>query len=297
MRGAEEGFLLLTGTLGDPQRRPLSMAQLRVLHQRMHGSERPSQDRDLVLDDLKKLGYDGAFAQRILDLFGQKEMLAKYLRRAEELGCAPLTRISTGFPQRLLRQLGEDCPGSLWFKGDLSLLQKPCISVVGSRDILPPNRAFAWEVGVQAAKQGYVLVSGNARGADRIAQSAAHRFGGGVICVVADALSNQPLTPNTLYISEEGFDCAFSAVRALSRNRLIHAMGAVTLVCQCGDATGGTWDGTVKNLRFGLSPVCCFRDGSHAMDRLEQMGAFLVGLDALSDLSSLSKQTNTLFDQ
>ena len=52
MNAREEGFLLLSSTLGDPNRRPLTTAQLRSLGVRMAAMPRPTQDRDLAAADL-----------------------------------------------------------------------------------------------------------------------------------------------------------------------------------------------------------------------------------------------------
>ena len=149
----------------------------------------------------------------------------------------------------------------------------------------------------EVAQQGYTLVSGNARGADRVAQEACLEWGGKVISIVADELENCPLTENVLYLSEDSFDLPFSAIRALSRNRIIHAMGFKAFVAQCTNGKGGTWDGTVKNLRHDISPVFCFADGSAVMTELEQMGATLVTADDLLDISALKPKTGNLFDE
>ena len=90
-----------------------------------------------------------------------------------------------------------------------------------------------------------------------------------------------------LYLSEDGFDEEFSAQRALSRNRCIHALGRMVFVAQCDLQKGGTWSGTVRNLRFGWSPVACFRDGSEAAEQLEQMGAYQISLPELRDFADL----------
>ena len=103
----------------------------------------------------------------------------------------------------------------------------------------------------RAAEEGLTLVSGNARGADRTAQEACLAAGGRVISIVADELSKQARRRNLLYLSEDDFDGAFSTQRALSRNRCIHALGRMVFVAQSDFGHGGTWDGTVKNLRFG----------------------------------------------
>lgn len=297
MRPAERGFLLLSSQLGNPERRPLTVPQLRILAERMAALPRPSEDRELELGDLKALGYGGDFACRILGLLEERELLERYLHHARMRGCRPLTRISPGYPPEVRRRLGSDSPGCLWAKGDLSVLNGPRVSLVGSRELREENRRFAAEVGRQAARQGYTLVSGNAKGADRTAQESCLAAGGRVISVVADELQDKTERKNLLYLSEDGFDMPFSAQRALSRNRVIHALGEITFVAQCSFKTGGTWDGTVKNLRFGWSPVFCFDDGSEAAALLAQMGAQTVETDALGAFDSLQTPEFSFFDQ
>jgi len=297
LRGAERGFLLLTGVLGDPNRRPMTMAQLRILASRVRESQNAAQDRDMTVKDLTSLGYSEETAQYILHLLSQSALLDRYLQRGEAAGCVPITRVSEKYPVVLCQRLGLESPGCIWAKGNISLLDMPKVSLVGSRDILPANRAFAWEVGAQAAKQGYALVSGNARGADRIAQAACLKNGGIVISVVADSLEDKTEQENILYFSEYDFDQPFTAQRAISRNRLIHALPEKTFVAQCAYETGGTWDGTVKNLRQGWSPVFCMNDGSKATAELQQMGAVGITSSDLVNLKQLHSNNISFFDQ
>lgn len=296
MNSREKGFLLLTGKLGNPERRVLTAAQLRTLAQRVRAMAAPVEDRELEIRDLIMLGYGEDMAWRILELLKEEELLEHYLRRGERQGCVPLTRVSRGYPAALRKRLGLDSPGCIWAKGDLRLLNTPMVALVGSRDLNEINGKFAAEAGRQAALQGYTLVSGNARGADRTAQNACLSAGGGVICVVADEAAKQPMRERVLYLSEDGFDEAFSSQRALSRNRCVHALGQVAFVAQCGYKTGGTWDGTVKNLRFGWSGVKCFDDGSEAMTALRQMGADLISREQLGDIGGLISSDFSLFD-
>ena len=210
MRETERGFLLLTSPLGDPLRKPLTVAQFRQLAARAREMEMPMEDRDLTRGDLLKLGYDRDFAYKILHLLSQEDLLEHYLRRCKKVGCSVISRIGEEYPGVLRKKLDPDSPAALWTKGDMSLLSKPAVALVGSRDIGPENRSFAWEVGAQAARQGYVLVSGNARGADRIAQTACLRAGGEVIIVVADELEKHTQEEKCMYISEDGFAEGFS---------------------------------------------------------------------------------------
>lgn len=287
MRNAERGFLLLTSHLGDPQSKPLTVAQFRTLFGRVQTMERTDGNRELSEQDLIAIGYSTDWAEHILSLLSRQEQLDYYVNRAARTDCYPITRISPKYPVSLRDHLGIDCPGCLWAKGDSTLLSRPMIALVGSRDLKTENKAFAEAVGRQAARQGYVLLSGNARGADRTAQESCLNSGGQVISIVADSLEKCADRPGVLYLSEDGYDLPFSSIRALSRNRLIHAMGAATLVAQCTNGKGGTWSGTVQNLRHNWSPVFCFDDGSKAMKALADMGAAVLQDGMIEDLKSL----------
>lgn len=287
MIGAEKGFLLLCSHLGDPTRKVLTTAQLRILATRVQMAGKPGTERELEISDLIALGYGRATAAHIWGLLQQEEVLRYYCRKAERQDCFPMSRISPTYPAGLSEKLGEESTACLWYRGDVSLLAAPKVSLVGSRDILSENRIFAEEVGRQAALQGYVLVSGNARGADRCAQRACLSAGGRVISVVADGLTDKRPNEGVLYLSEDEFDAPFTAQRAISRNRLIHCLSEKTFVAQCGLQTGGTWDGTAKNLRHGWSDVYGLDDGSSAMKLLAQMGAELIDCSQLTDFAAL----------
>lgn len=295
MTGAERGFLLLSSHLGNPERKPLTTAQLRTLADRMRHAPRFPEDRELEEMDLTALGYRRDMAERIVALLQEEELLDRYLQRGNRQRCTPITRVSEGYPLILRQRLGLDSPGCLWAKGDVSVLCTPAISLVGSRELKAENRKFAEAVGYEAAMQGLTLVSGNARGADKTAQESCLAAGGRVISIVADSLVSHRERKNVLFLSEDDFEAEFSPQRALSRNRCIHALGRMVFVAQSSLQTGGTWDGTVKNLRFGWSPVACLRDGSEAMEQLEQMGAYLIGQEDLKDFGCLPESEATFF--
>ena len=291
MTGAERGFLLLTSHLGNPERPVLTTAQFRMLTDRVVHGETPREERELTVSDLIQFGYGRDMAARIVRLLSEEDLLHHYLHRGHRLDCVPVTRVTEAYPLILRQRLGLDSPGTLWGKGNLSLLNTPAISLVGSRDLRPENHRFAEAVGRYAAKQGLTLVSGNARGADRAAQEACLAAGGKVISIVADELWKHPAREAVLYLSEEDYDSPFTAQRALSRNRCIHSLGRMVFVAQSDLQKGGTWDGTAKNLHFGWSPVACFRDGSEASLELEQLGAFLIDMEDLKDFEGIPMQT------
>ena len=287
MKATERGILLLTCPLGEPGRKPLSVAQFRELVRRMQAFSCKDPDRQLKAGDLTGLGYSRMEAEHILELLEGDALLDRYLAAAKVLGIRPVTRVSEEYPVILRKRLGLKAPGVLWVRGDAGLLEETAIALVGSRELREENRRFAEEAGRQASRQGLVLVSGNARGADKAAQQACLEAGGSVISIVADELSGHEPEEKVLYISENSFEESFSPYRALSRNRIIHALGRTVLVAQADLRKGGTWDGTVKNLRQGWSPVVCFRDGSQAEAELEQLGAYGIGTEDLQDFCAL----------
>lgn len=287
MTGAERGLLLLCGTLGRTDIRPLSLAQYRELFRRATALGLPDGDlnADVTVKDLLRLGYTEPQAQRILRLLADEEVLDAYLAEAERQGIVPITRISPQYPAELIRKLRLNAPAVLFAKGDLTLLRGRFVSCVGSRDLKEKGRAFAEKVGVLAAKENAVLVSGGANGADKTAQEACLSAGGRVVEVTPSVLADCEMRERVLYLSEDGYDLPFSAQRALARNRIIHAMGDKVLVAQTRRGIGGTWSGTAENLRCGWSPVFICDDGSDGAEALAARGAQpITELESLSEL-------------
>ena len=295
MNPREAGFLLLGSRLGDPVRHPLTGPQLQRLAKRVRLSPMPGHGgEELTESHLRALGCTEPEAAHVVALLGEEDRLAAYLRRGEKRGLRCLTPVSPRYPARLTAALGDRAPAALWFAGDLSLLQTPCLSLVGSRELKGEARAFARRAGEEMARQGYTLVSGGARGTDREGQEACLAAGGRVIAVLA-APQGAPPVPNLLLCWEDSFDRPFSPARALSRNRIIHILGEKTLVAQTSPGFGGTWNGTEENLRRGWSPVFFFDDGSPGAQALIERGATAVGMSQLKHLSALFPAQTTFF--
>jgi hypothetical protein len=82
----------------------------------------------------------------------------------------------------------------------------------------------------------------------------------------------------------------------LSRNRIIHALTAKLFIAQCTLERGGTWQGTLENLRHGWSSVFCCDDGSEAVRQLVQRGAVAIRHTDLRNLDALQNPSLTFFD-
>lgn len=263
---------------------PLTAAQYRRLRElvRAHRTETDG-SRELTEQDLAAIGCSRQESEKILALLNRQAALQRALVRWRDWGIDLCTRLSPDYPQLLKMRLGDDAPAVLFLLGDRRILRMDGIALVGSRQLRPESEAFAADVGRMAAKNGLALISGNARGADRTAQSACLRAGGCVMAFVAERLTKQIPEKRVLYISEEPPEQNFSALRALRRNRLIHAAGISTYVAQVTEGSGGTWSGTMKNLQAGWSPVFVHADGSAGAKALEAQGAAPLTLQALTE--------------
>ncbi len=285
MNQAEWGYLLLCCDMGG-SRKPLTLPQLQRLRTRARTVKPTDPDAPLTVAHLRQIGYSQAEADDLIALFQQESMLEDYLSAAKKRQILPLTYASPQYPQNLRQSLGVHAPAVLFFRGKLSLLSTKAVALVGSRQISPAGAAFAQQVGILAAKEGYTLISGNARGADRLAQNACLAHGGSVVSVVADPLDeHHPDSDQILYVAESGWHLPFSAARALGRNRLIHALAQLALVAQTGNGHGGTWQGVTENLRQGYCPVIVHDDGSPGAARLIAMGGQGIALPHLRTLA------------
>lgn len=286
MKGRELGLLLLTSHLGRKERKTLTVAQMKKLGERVEAH--PGLIGDiLTTEHLLAMGCTPELARQIMTLLSEKKLAEDYIRRGERLGMTLLTWFDPRFPDTLRKRLKGECPPILWVKGDLELLNQRAVSIVGSRDIKLPNSEFARTVGTEAAKHGYVLVTGRAPGADQQAMATCMQAGGSVIAVVPDSLLFKNPAPRELFVSLYDYDADFSSPRALERNHVIHSWGYATFVAQSSVIRSGTWSGTNHNLKNHLSPVLFCDDGSEAMSRAVRMGARNVDIREVKDFEAL----------
>lgn len=289
----ELGYLLLCAELPDAPEglHPLheeELAQLRQLPE--HSLSEREAELPLSVERLRQLGLGRRLAERTVRLLERTDALRSYLERAEELQIDVLTARSPGYPTALRSRLGSLYAPVLFLRGDTELLSRRGVSLVGSRELCREGEAFARRVGQMAAREGYVLISGNARGADQLAQQACLEAGGAVVSVVSDALRTHSPKERILYVSERGWDLPFTSARAKHRNRVIHGLGVMSLVAQTACGTGGTWSGTADALKCGLRPIFVRNDGSPGTLDLLRRGALPVETDGLLELTSLLAQ-------
>lgn len=165
---------------------------------------------------------------------------------AERIGARILVPDEADFPAAL--RTIPDSPPVLFALGDLRLLERPALAVVGSRDHSAYGEAVARTIASHAARAGLVVVSGMARGLDAVAHSAALDAGGTTIGVLGNGLGViYPAANRALYervgaggllLSEFPPGERPHAGSFPRRNRLISGLARVTAVVEAAVGSG-----------------------------------------------------------
>jgi len=175
---------------------------------------------------------------------------------------APALRLEpedAAFPRAVLRVTPQ--PGSLWADGEVALLTRPAVAIVGSRTPSPYGIQTAFDLARDLAGTGVVVVSGAARGLDARAHEGALAAGGGTIAVLGTGIDvvyppeNAPLIASIrrkgLVLSEFGPGVQPRPWTFPARNRIICALARCLVVVE-GRAKGGTSNSVEWASRLGL---------------------------------------------
>ena len=170
----------------------------------------------------------------------------KTQENADRLGARVLLPVDPEYPA-LLHQIPDPAP-VLFALGDLSLLGRPAVAIVGSRDHSAYGADVCRRVSSVAAQAGIVVVSGMARGLDAVAHRAALDAGGRTIGVLGNGLGVvYPAANRALYdrvacggllLSEFPPGERPNAGSFPRRNRLISGLSRVTLVIEAAVGSG-----------------------------------------------------------
>ncbi|MFT6120348.1 MAG: DNA processing protein [Yoonia sp.] len=140
----------------------------------------------------------------------------------------------------------SDAPPLLWALGELSLLQKPMIALVGARNASSLGTRMAKKLAADLGDAGYVIVSGLARGVDTAAHIAALPTGtiavqaGGVdvIYPIENSALAQDIAKSGLRVSEMPMGVQPQARHFPARNRIISGLACATVVVEAAAKSG-----------------------------------------------------------
>ena len=107
-------------------------------------------------------------------------------RQGLAAGARLLVHGEADYPRALLDL--PDAPPVLWAKGDLTLLNRPAVGMVGARNASSLGMRMARRLGQGLAEAGLTIVSGLARGIDTAAHEAALEGAGRTVAVMAGGI-------------------------------------------------------------------------------------------------------------
>ncbi len=209
-------------------------------------------------------------------------------RRASS-GWEPISVLDARYPHLLRKRLGTAAPPLLWARGATDALGARLCAIVGSRDLRPDEIKFAKAAGSACAHAGIGVVSGGARGADRLSGEGAIEAGGFVAHMLPGG--GEPNLPGASAVSQNPDEGTFLTIRAFARNRWLYAAGEGAIIVASRFGAGGSWHGALgaRRAKFGPMAVYVGPKPSSGNDALVRLGATPVrtGQDVADWLKSL----------
>jgi DNA processing protein len=201
---------------------------------------------ELSLTELESLNIPAPSAQFLFSGKARIEAEQEWQRVREHRG-AILTYEDADYPERL-REI-FDPPPVLWALGDLQLLARPAIAIVGTRHPTPYGTGMAEVLARDLASHRLVVLSGMARGIDTAAHRGALAASGSTVAVWGTGVDviypkeNKSLAENILVaggaiLSEYRLGTFPAPQNFPKRNRILSGMSIGVLVVEAGENSG-----------------------------------------------------------
>lgn len=184
----------------------------------------------------------------------------------------------------------ENPPQEIYYKGNIELLNKGIVAVVGTRKCSKYAKKMCEIFVKQLVKNGFVIASGLAVGIDEIAHKICIENGGKTITILAGGvdkiypeknieLAENILETGGLIISEEKFDEETDKKKFPKRNRIISGISIAILVIESTYRSGSNITaryGAEQSKKIFSIPHSIGTKGTGGMRRLIELGAKIV---------------------
>lgn len=207
------------------------------------------------------------------------------LRRALAAGVWVWTR--DRFPERLARAVSP--PPALFAWGDVDVLHRPTVAVIGTRAASAYGKAVAQKFAEALAESGITIVSGGALGIDAAAHEGALRVGGSTVAILPCGVDRSyPASHRGLYERIRQKGCLISALPCgvtprphsfLARNRITAAIADAVVVVEAPEASGSLSTANAaadENRQVFVVPGSITMPGFRGSHALIRSGATLV---------------------
>lgn len=148
---------------------------------------------------------------------------------------------------RFLREIDQP-PPVIYVRGDLIAEDEWAVAIVGTRQVTPYGRQVTSELASFLAGHGITVVSGLARGVDRVAHESALKAGGRTIAVLGSGVDRiyppehqnlaERITERGAVISDYPMGTPPDSTNFPPRNRIISGLSLATVVVEAGETSG-----------------------------------------------------------
>lgn len=259
----DKAILLLCSHIGikDESIKPLTLKKWNELAGAIFNSDvkRPGNLFTLSKEEMyDKLKLSNTDIDYIIKLLSRSVELGLDLDRLYSKGIKIVTRASNMYPKKLKRVLKDLAPPVLYYCGNLSLIDKDGIGIVGSRKVKEEHVEFTKKLVQKAVSEDLTIYSGGAKGIDDISEKEAYLNGGTYVSFLSDSLENKIkkkeirdkiASGKILLMTSSKPDAGFQVGLAMNRNKYIYASSKATFVIASDYNKGGTWTGATENMK------------------------------------------------
>lgn len=176
-----------------------------------------------------------------------RENLDKYIEYMEKEKINLITINDREYPKKL-KQI-NDYPMYLYVKGNIDLLNKKSIAIVGSRNCTNYGKIVAKDLSDKLVKNNFTIVSGLAKGIDTFSHIGALKSEESTIAVLGSSIDNiypneninlakKIIEKNGLIISEYVIGSKLQRLNFPARNRIISGISEGVLVIEAREKSG-----------------------------------------------------------
>lgn len=200
--------------------------------------------------------------ERLMEVRGKLGGQMAVAERVQCEGIQVLTVLDDAYPKLVKASLSRThIPSMLFAQGDLSMLSRQTIAIIGSRNANETSSDFARQSAQYLAKHGANIISGNARGVDRAAFEGANVEHGHTTLVLphgirklsksqSEGIQQRIAAGQVLLISQFHPEASWLVNRAMERNHIVTGLAQIVMVAES-DEKGGTWEGANNALKQG----------------------------------------------
>ena len=225
-------------------------------------------------------------AEKILSL--PIEKIEEEIYSLESEGIEITTQVDDNYPTNLKEAF--DAPPILFVKGEINSQDENAVAIIGSREASSQGKEIAKKLATGFVEQGWVVVSGLARGIDTAAHQAALEKGGRTLGVLGSGLrfihpkENIKIAEKMIYrgavISEVHPNTPPNGRNLMARDRIVSGLSKGVVVVEAGEKSGSV--DTAHKARKQGRTVFVMDVDSPGNNLLIQSGAFSISPEKLN---------------